>query len=171
MYEPDSSYQPLCCTNRMQAELQQPHKLRWTKSNGPWRVSQSRFLYFTSVWYRTDLAREKGSKRFFSLFHCVEKTLKLFGAQMSLTSPQEWEYSWRDYPIQHASSMSPHNRPPVAPHALCLCASVCVWVCLCVYSIIGPVGDGGSCGHKPTWNFLNKGLIFTGSWEEFLLCL
>lgn len=40
--------------------------------------------------------------------------------------------------------------------------SPCV-VCVCVYSIIGPAGDGGSCSHKPTWNFLNKGLIFTGS--------
>lgn len=43
---------------------------------------------------------------------------------------------------------------------------------MCVLnSIIGPVGDGGLCGHKPTWNFLNKGLIFTGSCtvpEEFL---
>lgn len=30
---------------------------------------------------------------------------------------------------------------------------------VCVHSIISPVGDS----HKPTWNFLNKGLIFTGS--------
>lgn len=45
---------------------------------------------------------------------------------------------------------------------LCMCC-VCVCVCVTAYSIIGPVGDGGSCGRKPTWNFLNKGLIFTGS--------
>lgn len=48
----------------------------------------------------------------------------------------------------------------VASHQGFPCA---VCVCVCVHSIIGPVGDGGSCGHKPTWNFLNKGLIFTGS--------
>lgn len=82
---------------------------------------------------------------------------------MSLPSPRVWEYSWRDYPIQHASSMSPHSR---TPHALRLFVCACV-VCVCVYSIIGPVGDGGSCGHKPTWNFLNKGLIFTESCKVF----
>ena len=124
------------CAARTGCRLNSSSHTSWGEpsSNGPWRVSQSRFLYFTSVWYSTDLAREKRSRRFFSLFHCVEKTLKLFGAQMSLTSPQEWEYSWRDYPIQHASSMSPHNRPPVAPHALCLCVSVCVGVFVCVFN-------------------------------------
>lgn len=51
--------------------------------------------------------------------------------------------------------MSPHSR---APHGLCVLVwRVCVHVC--VYSIINPVGDS----HNPTWNFLNKGLIFRGS--------
>lgn len=40
---------------------------------------------------------------------------------------------------------------------VCLYERVCARVC--VYSIISPVGDS----HKLTWNFLNKGLIFTGS--------
>lgn len=50
---------------------------------------------------------------------------------------------------------------------VCVCMNerVCARarVRVCVYSIISPAGDGASCSHKPTWNFLNKGLIFIGS--------
>lgn len=91
-----------------------------------------------------------------------KKNLNFLGAKWA-SLLHGWEYSWRDYPIQHASSMSPHNRAPVALHVLCVWVCVGVFVCVTAYSIIGAVGDGGSCGHKLTWNFLNKGLIFTGS--------
>lgn len=40
---------------------------------------------------------------------------------------------------------------------------MCVSVCVTEYSIISPVGDDGSCGHKPTWNLLKEGLVFTGT--------
>lgn len=69
------------------------------------------------------------------------------GGQMRLTSLWVWECSWRDYPVQHTSSVSTSQQ-----------ASPCV-VCVCVYSIISSAGGGRSCGLKPTWNFLNKSLI------------
>ncbi len=82
---------------------------------------------------------------------------------MSLTSPRVRVQLERLSHPTRVINVASQQGSSCSACVVCVCVCVGVFVCVTAYSIIGPVGDGGSCGHKLTWNFLNKGLIFTGS--------
>lgn len=75
-----------------------------------------------------------------------------------------WGAKWDSHPCgceSAAGEIIPSNtRHQCQPHNR-LHHVLCVFVCVCVYSIISSAGGGRSCGLKPTWNFLNKSLICT----------
>lgn len=98
-----------------------------------WNRTNNRIDCFVSgeTWNRTNPCSDTRAKAEDLGEGAKLRTIFSGGGQVGFSALRVWEYSWRDYPNQHASSMSPHHR---APRGLCVFVwmSVCTRVFVCI---------------------------------------